>query len=492
MSGALGASAREQPPGPRREVGSFFRALLLGDFEDNPNTAATIVGGLLSLVPVLDQVMDARDITACLYKINNQGGFKNATPEQLVNLGFAGIGAIPEIGSAFKTVFQPLWRERHLAKGAVNGGVQAIEALLGMKKGGAIRWIRTELIDKWGARTQQAIAVVDQAFDACIALTEFMANAGGWKGWLIPHSVQVQAAGTLPGLQTMRSDFHGAMNLASAEILAFLMDLLGEQAAAIATAALEAAIASSANPGTRSRRTAKKPEHNAADKKTKGKEEPRQGRKKTGDKDTANTDKGAGASHNGTQRTRGMFEKMANMEKGLIGEHMVDYSELQRLGGSFVHDISQPFPGAATTAKINVDKRPVNLSIVDMRKVPQKGLDSVWIHPQREAEPKEVLVPGHPMQRRRGYQHTVTEAKMRTNLYALGEAAKKQKIPEVLKGDDRLLYALLSTSKAVEGDGKPLVQMSHRWVASRASHEGLASSAHKLLEDDDHCCPVKS
>jgi hypothetical protein len=86
---------------------------------------------------------------------------------------------VPEVGSAFKTVFKPLWRERRAAKGAVNGGLQAIESLLGMRKGGAIAWVRKELLGKWAARTNEAINAVNMALAACIELTEFMANANG-------------------------------------------------------------------------------------------------------------------------------------------------------------------------------------------------------------------------------------------------------------------------------------------------------------------------
>ena len=104
----------------RADVESFFRTLLLGDFDEDQNSAALVVGGLLGLIPILDQVLDARDITGTLYKINRVGGFKSASTEQVVNLGFAAFGAIPEVGSAFKGVFKPLWKERRAAKGAVH------------------------------------------------------------------------------------------------------------------------------------------------------------------------------------------------------------------------------------------------------------------------------------------------------------------------------------------------------------------------------------
>ena len=139
----------------RADIEEFFKTLLLGDFEEHQNTAGQIVGGLISLIPILGQAMAGRDITGTLFNINKRGGFKSAAPEQLVNLGFTAFGAIPELGPAFKTVFKPLWKERQLAKGAVHGGMAAIEALLGLGKGDAVTWIRKELIGKWAAPTRQ-------------------------------------------------------------------------------------------------------------------------------------------------------------------------------------------------------------------------------------------------------------------------------------------------------------------------------------------------
>jgi hypothetical protein len=446
--------------GRRSQIEGFFRTLILGDFEDQPNTPAEIIGGLISLIPVLDQVMDVRDIAACLYRINHQGGFDKATPEQVVNLGFAAIGAVPEIGSVFKTVFRPLWRERHLARTAVNGGVEAIEAMLGMKKGGAIRWIREALLGPWGARTQQAIVLVNQALDACIALLDFLANASGWKDYLVPDAIQDLARAMLPGLKAMRGGISATMQRASAEIEMFLKDLLGEQAARIVMDTGQRAIAASAQPGSRSRQSHG---HNAAAVPVRGGELPRQGQHRTQAQQTAHTERGAGSSHKAAQRTRQVFGKIAHMATGLVGEHMVDYAELQRLGGSFPHDQDRRFPAAAAVAKLNCDKRPVNLSLEDLRKVPHQGIDAVWGHQGA---------------------YTVTEAKARGSVYAL-EVMAGRKAPKQLKTlDDKLLHLLLSTSAQEEGDGKTLVQMSRAWVRARVGHEGLSDEALVQVRSD--------
>jgi hypothetical protein len=80
----------------RSDIESFFKTLILGDFDENPNTAAYIVGGIISLIPIVDQVMDARDVSGALYRINAQGGFDTATSDQLVNLGLLPSAAFPK------------------------------------------------------------------------------------------------------------------------------------------------------------------------------------------------------------------------------------------------------------------------------------------------------------------------------------------------------------------------------------------------------------
>jgi hypothetical protein len=226
----------------RGAVETFLRTLILGDFEEHQSTSAQIVSGLLGLIPGLDQVLDARDIAGTLFNINKSGGFKNATPDQLVNLGFAAFGAIPEVGSVFKATFKPLYRERKLAKGAVHSGLHALESMLGMGKGGALTWINKHLLGQWAHRTNQVIQTVNAALNSAIDVVEFMAFASGWKDWLIPDPIQELCKQLLPGLKAMRGQLNAPLQRASAEIKQFLTDLLGEQAAGVVMALSQRAV----------------------------------------------------------------------------------------------------------------------------------------------------------------------------------------------------------------------------------------------------------
>lgn len=447
----------------RSEVECFFKTLILGDFEDNQSSSAQLVGGLISLIPILGQVMAARDITGTIFSISVKGGFKNASATQLVNLGFAAFGAIPEVGSVFKIIFKPMWRERQLAKGAVASGLHAIETMLGMAKGDAIGWIRHELLDKWASLTRQAIVAVNSGLQLCIALTEFLASAGGWQSWVVPASVQAMAKELLPGLKRLQGTINEPLQRASKEIREFLDDLLGEQVAAVVMAVGTTAAMASVVPGTRTRSG-----RNAADVHPRSGVPARQPQQMVANKNKADAHRGAGPVDTALRVTRKAIGGMLSQEKGLVGEHMVDYFELKRLHGSHPHDQHKGEAWApATIKKLCKDNRPTNLSLEDLPKVNHPGIDAVWEHN------------GH---------YTVTEAKASASIaavYALGKLKEKKGLIPVLKGLSAVnqeLHYLLSDSSDKRGVETPLMQMGQEWIIDRGRKEGLPRVAIDAIE----------
>jgi len=456
----------------RHDIESFFKTLLLGDFEENQSTSGQVVGGLIALIPILGQVMAARDVTGSIYAIGVKGGFKSATPVQLVNLGFAAFGAIPEVGPVFKLIFKPLWRERQLAKGVINSGLQAIEAMRGMAKGSAVTWIRRELLGKWGPLTAQAIAAVNMGIDSCIDLTEFLATAGGWKSWLIPSSVQALAKELLPQIKALKGTVNEPLQRASNEIKEFLIDLLGEQGAAVAMAITANVAVASAVPATRTRGG-----HNAADPHTKGQVPAREGEHKVGASDRTDAQRGKGSTHSAVARTLRKIGKPVNQVKGLIGEHVVDYHELKRLGGDWTHDEPKGHWSPKSVKKLNDQRRgdnqhkgPIHIVLSDLGEINRPGIDAVWEH---------------------GGQYTVTEAKASASMgavYAFGKYKEKQgwipTITGVSTSIQELHYVLADYSD--KGDKEtPTMQMSKAWVADRATREGgLTPSAEIALTVD--------
>jgi hypothetical protein len=446
----------------RSAVETFFRTLLLGDFEENQSSSGQVVAGLIGMIPILGQVMDARDVTGALFNISQKGGFKNANVDQLVNLGFAAFGSIPYVGDVFKLVFKPLYKQRRLAKGAVQGGLHKLESMLGLGKGGALTWIRKELIGKWAYRTNQVIQTVNAALNSAIGLTEFLATASGWQDWLVPDPIQAMAKQMLPGMKAMRGTLDAPLRRASAEIREFLEDLLGEQAAAVVMAVGQRAVQASAVPGTRTRAG-----HNAAAIAPKGTIPKRQPARKVAGKPQTQGSKGQGPLHRTIQATRKAISAMANQEKGLVGEHMVDYHELKRLGGSWPHDNKTGKWSPNTVKKLNCDKRPVNLSLEDLPKVNQPGLDAVWEH---------------------NGAYTVTEAKASASVGAAYGFGKRKEskgwIPVVtgLSPENQLLHYLLSDTSDKRGTQTPMLQMSHAWTKDRSKREGLAAKVRDAIE----------
>lgn len=91
------------------EGAGWLWSALKGDFNKTPTTGQIITGGIISLIPGVDQVCDVRDVVAnCL---NLSDAEERKKPEAWAALGLTCIGFIPEIGSAVKTVAKAAFRE---------------------------------------------------------------------------------------------------------------------------------------------------------------------------------------------------------------------------------------------------------------------------------------------------------------------------------------------------------------------------------------------
>ena len=85
--------------------------VLQGDFNENPSLSQTIVGAVLTAVPGLDQLADARDVVANALKIRED-------PRSLdgwVGAALTGIGLIPTAGSLAKGALKTILRTDNVA-----------------------------------------------------------------------------------------------------------------------------------------------------------------------------------------------------------------------------------------------------------------------------------------------------------------------------------------------------------------------------------------
>ena len=80
---------------------SWIWGMLKGDFNKNPTMSQIIVSGLISMIPVVDQVCDVRDLIANLIDLSKENGKSSDNYKALALTAF---GVIPEIGSAVKTI----------------------------------------------------------------------------------------------------------------------------------------------------------------------------------------------------------------------------------------------------------------------------------------------------------------------------------------------------------------------------------------------------
>ncbi len=94
-----------QPETKEEETPGIFATIgggMVGEFNEDPTFAMIGVDMGVSLIPILDQVSDARDLTAHIYYMTVHEQYKN--PGRWVGLVFTLIGLVPEIGSVIKSI----------------------------------------------------------------------------------------------------------------------------------------------------------------------------------------------------------------------------------------------------------------------------------------------------------------------------------------------------------------------------------------------------
>lgn len=79
----------------------YIFGFISGDFNKDPTVAQVIVGGLISMIPVADQICDVRDLLASVIILSDE---EQRTTENWTGLALVGIGVIPFFGSVFKTI----------------------------------------------------------------------------------------------------------------------------------------------------------------------------------------------------------------------------------------------------------------------------------------------------------------------------------------------------------------------------------------------------
>jgi len=424
----------------------FLEDLILGDFNEQQMVSAQLISGAISLVPVLDQVMDARDVSGCIYRINKRGGFAKATLEEKVDLGFAAFGVVPTVGSGFKLVFKPLYKQRKAAKGVFNGGVAMVEQMLHLQKGGAVRWIRA--LD-WAGNTQFAISQANNALESCIALLEYLAQSHWW----CPDRLERLARNIVPGLRSMHGQLAAPIREAAVEIRSFMEMMLGEHAAAVAMA-VAGGVPAGHGPRSNAHHAGARSSGAAASHKPVGGQARTQGRPAQARIATV------------VQKTAwDLYKDLDFAAKGLMGEHIVEHHVIEHKNWGMKwnrHDMAGPAREGMAAGwqseyrKINDGGIPLYLCSPTSH-VLSNGIDSLWY-----------------TARARPHQYAVVEAKANMNpqatLYSmLGEAkasgaGSRPASGRKARGKNKPRG---STASAPSPGAGKVMQMSKKWIDDR-------------------------
>ena len=152
--------------------------VVLGDFNEEASIGQIAVNGLLGLIPIVDQALDARDIVANLYFLIGQQRYDEFGP--WFGLVITVIGAIPEVGSAVKAIvkimrnvgarvpLEAVASATKLASDALGTLRPMLETMLrgfaelGVKIGAKVRTLVTMAMDVF----QNLLATIGRASDA--------------------------------------------------------------------------------------------------------------------------------------------------------------------------------------------------------------------------------------------------------------------------------------------------------------------------------------
>ncbi|SPA42470.1 conserved protein of unknown function [Cupriavidus taiwanensis] len=375
------------------DISKFCKDLVLGDFEEEPGNAAMIVGGLISLIPIADQVLDVRDLSGMIYRVSNKGA-NNCKTDDWVDLSLAAFGCVPELGSLFKTIVKPLWKRRAALRGTMRGEA-FISAMLGKAKGKAITFIKT--LD-WAGNTQLAIQQMDAALTAC---DQFLAELEKSRWW-VPDSLEGLARDLRPGLKSIRGPLHTGIQQGIRALRQFVTELVGEDGYRVAQLAVAAA-SSSSSPASRkagargsngpSRSSSQSRQAPAArsDAPTQRRSSPpaeQQQAKHKQQRDTnrQQVERGGGPMTTATRVTRASWKAIGNRYKGLIGEHMAHYYHMKlHAPEAWPHGkVEGRHKGAEwkgpkrLVTEQNMPATPTELIPEHLVRVNQNGVDGVW------------------------------------------------------------------------------------------------------------------
>lgn len=136
--------------------------MVQGDFNEDPSVSQIITNAVITMIPVVDQVGDVRDVLANLKLLVWDKKYDEFGP--WLGLFFTLIGLIPTLGSALKAVLRIVWKGSKLA--------DLLKVFNYFMKGNGVKWLKELQGGKLDDYAKQAAKIGEDVFDAVIKKLE--------------------------------------------------------------------------------------------------------------------------------------------------------------------------------------------------------------------------------------------------------------------------------------------------------------------------------
>ena len=151
---------------------SWIWGVILGDFNDDASVEQIIANTALTMIPVVDQAADVRDLSANIMTLLSEE--ERDKPENWLALSLTLIGCVPTFGSAVKGTCKVALKG---GKGTSKDTLLAV--LRGMGKGDPEKFLRT--LD-WVDYAKQASNIVSDVLKPCIEVASELASYANRMG----------------------------------------------------------------------------------------------------------------------------------------------------------------------------------------------------------------------------------------------------------------------------------------------------------------------
>lgn len=168
---------------------------LQGDFNENPSTGQIVTNAVVTMIPVVDQVADVRDIVANLKLLVWDKRYNEFFP--WLALFFTLIGLIPVLGSALKGVLKTIWKGAKLD--------EVLRVINWFMKDNGVKWLKTLKDGKLAEYADEAAKIGHDVFDAVIEKLD------GLKRYLPDgmRDAHTELDGTLATLRLVKGEING-------------------------------------------------------------------------------------------------------------------------------------------------------------------------------------------------------------------------------------------------------------------------------------------